>query len=353
MSPDQAIADEIRRLEEQYARYPEGYAFARLADAYRKARDAARALAILEQGLRKHPRYLSAHIVRARSLRDLGRLDEAVEAFRAVLELDPQNLVALRTLAEIARERGELEQAVRWYRGLAELEPLDEGVREALEELRAGVRTSGPGDSVAGAADLPGSPPDGAGAGDARAAGEPEAGGEVGPASAGEPAGGESSTEGRELAGGQQPPGGQEPGESASRAGEKGEEGEEPEGGGEGDLVVTATMGDLYMRQELYEEAVKVYERLLRARPGDPGLLEKLDAARRLSAGRGARAAAGSAQAGGVQTRGLPRKAEAGRTIRDYLTQLVEGDARLPEGEEGRGGSRFARWLGRDDDQED
>jgi tetratricopeptide (TPR) repeat protein len=101
MGPDTSSNDEIRRFEEQYRSQPESLVFARLADAYRKAGQSRRALAVLTDGLTRHPDYPSGHIVLARTLRDLGRLDEAASAFQRVLELDGNNLVAVRELEEL------------------------------------------------------------------------------------------------------------------------------------------------------------------------------------------------------------------------------------------------------------
>ena len=114
MHSDQSQASQIRRFEQQYEENPESFVFARLADAHRKAGHAERALQILERGLERHPEYMSAHIVLARCLTDLGREPEAEEAWRRVLELDPQNLVALRQLAELSIAAGDRASARTW-----------------------------------------------------------------------------------------------------------------------------------------------------------------------------------------------------------------------------------------------
>lgn len=93
MPLDESAEEEIHRFEEQFKRQPESLVFARLADAYRKAGDPHRALEVLEEGIRRHADYLSAHIVRARTYLDLGRVEDAQSAFERVLELDAQNLV--------------------------------------------------------------------------------------------------------------------------------------------------------------------------------------------------------------------------------------------------------------------
>ena len=44
------------------------------------------------------------------------------------------------------------------------------------------------------------------------------------------------------------------------------------------ELMVTETMGDLYLKQGFKDQAAEVYRRLLQQRPGDPGLLAKIAA---------------------------------------------------------------------------
>lgn len=146
--------EEIRKFEGQFASNPESLVFARLADAYRKAGDEERALEVVSAGLDRHPNYLSAHVVKAKTLHGLGREREAAATFRQVLELDPQNLVALRSLADIARNAGDLDAAREWFRRLAQLDPQDPEVEEALAELDAGVEpgsSSGRPESTTGA----------------------------------------------------------------------------------------------------------------------------------------------------------------------------------------------------------
>ena len=144
MYSDRIAGSEIRRFEEQYAENPESFVFARLADAHRKAGNSARALEILEQGLERHPDYLSAHIVYARCLMDLGRAGEAAAAWTRVLDLDQLNLVALRELAELALEANQREDALRWSERLLQIDPLNEDAeRLAAAAADAGSRTSG------------------------------------------------------------------------------------------------------------------------------------------------------------------------------------------------------------------
>jgi len=145
MPPGSADNEEIQRFEDQYRRNPDSLVFARLADACRKAGDPERALTLLRDGIQRHPDYPTAHLVRARSLVDLGRPAEAEESLRRVLELDAQNLVAMRDIAVLAEARGDPLEAVHWYEQIATLDPGNPEAAEALDRLKDSLPSTPPG----------------------------------------------------------------------------------------------------------------------------------------------------------------------------------------------------------------
>jgi len=251
MSPESNRSEEIGRFEAQYRQNPDSLVFARLADAYRKAGDPDRGLSILEEGIGRHPDYPSAHIVRARCLVDLERPADAEASLRRVLELDGQNLVAMRGLAGLAERRGDPSEAMRWYEQIAALDPMNVEAETALERLRPATRASPPGIEPLPAPreEWWSSPVFQV---EAEAEGEPA---HDGAAPDGAPGG---------IAGGAwwfEDPSEDDPSE-------------------DGDLL-TRTMADLYVRQGLHEEAAAIYRELLSDRPDDEGLRRALDDAER------------------------------------------------------------------------
>ena len=139
--------EEISKLEALYANNPEGRVFTHLAEAYRKAGELERAHQILEQGLTKHAGYASAHVVLGRVLMDEAKGDEAAEAFRRVLGLDPHNHVALRCLGDLART-DQVMRGTLWvgcYPGLTEamLAYVSESIHEFVRGARAPLGTMG------------------------------------------------------------------------------------------------------------------------------------------------------------------------------------------------------------------
>ncbi len=130
-----ASSSEIEKLERRYTENPEGRFFAPLADAYRKAGQVGRALELVRAGLQKHPDYLSAHIVLGRCLLDQGNDAEATSTFDAVLALDAENIIALKSLAEIAERGGKPVEARQWLQKLLVVDSMNSEAAADLQRL--------------------------------------------------------------------------------------------------------------------------------------------------------------------------------------------------------------------------
>ena len=101
---DRPRIDELRgRVESD----PASIAFAQLAEEYRRSGNFQEAVRICRIGLEQHPAYLSARVTLGRSLLELEQFDEARAAFEYVLLSAPDNLIALRSMAEIHQRLGE------------------------------------------------------------------------------------------------------------------------------------------------------------------------------------------------------------------------------------------------------
>ena len=95
------IEDLRRRVE----RDPTSIAFAQLAEEYRRLGDLAEAVRVARAGLEQHPLFLSARVTLGRALAELGQFDEAKVEFQQVLAAAPDNLVALRSMANLHQRR--------------------------------------------------------------------------------------------------------------------------------------------------------------------------------------------------------------------------------------------------------
>lgn len=259
---------EIEKLERKHAENPEGRYFVPLANAYRKLGAVEHAESLLRDGLRKHPEYLSAHIVLGRCLADRHASQEAFDEFRYVLSLDPQNLIALRTLAEISLAEGRREDAASWYQQLLAVDPMNEEARRSLEDLGAVAAPARPGSRPGDLWEAPPPPlrESAAPAADADGWRSEGADGSAGPDGRDEPYYGEFGAVDLDGVGGTDDDDAVEeiPGE-----------------------VVTETIAELYARQGFYARSAEVLRELIRRRGGDAALEKRLAEVERLAASGG------------------------------------------------------------------
>jgi tetratricopeptide (TPR) repeat protein len=101
---DNPRIDELKR---RVQRDPTSIAFAALADEYRRAGLFHDAIETCRAGLLRHPAYLSARVTLGRALLEIGEYQEATQHLEEVLRSAPENLAAIRALADIHHRRGE------------------------------------------------------------------------------------------------------------------------------------------------------------------------------------------------------------------------------------------------------
>lgn len=126
---------ELESLFDRYRRSPGSYVFAPLADACRKAGMLEEAIEICEKGVSAHPRYASGFVVRGKCYYDLGNADQAEASFEKVLELDANNLVALKYMGLILAERGQMRDARRHFEHILQLDPDDREIAAKLAQI--------------------------------------------------------------------------------------------------------------------------------------------------------------------------------------------------------------------------
>ncbi len=114
---------------------PASVAFAQLAEECRRAGDADEAVGICRAGLAHHPGYLSARVTLGRALIEVGRLDEAAVELTTVVQQAPNNLPAIRGLAEIHQQRGDMAQALAYYQRALQLAQFDPDLEDSVERL--------------------------------------------------------------------------------------------------------------------------------------------------------------------------------------------------------------------------
>ena len=105
-----ADSPRIQELRRRIQQDPASLSFAPLAEELRRAGRIQDAIDTCRAGLAIHPSYVSARATLGRALLDQGALDEALTELTTVLAVAPENLAALKGVAEI-RERLAADQA--------------------------------------------------------------------------------------------------------------------------------------------------------------------------------------------------------------------------------------------------
>jgi tetratricopeptide (TPR) repeat protein len=105
----------IEELRRRVQADPASIAFAALAEEFRRAGRHQEAIETCRTGLQRHPSYLSARVTLGRSLVEVGEFGEAKEVLEHVLRAAPENLAAIRALAEIHERQGKSPEALDEY----------------------------------------------------------------------------------------------------------------------------------------------------------------------------------------------------------------------------------------------
>lgn len=139
------MADTVRieELRRRVQTDPASIAFAALAEEYRRAGHFDDAIATCRTGLQRHPAYLSARVTLGRSLLETGRYDEARQELEQVLRSAPENLAAIRALAEIHHRIGELPESEHHFHE-TEAQPAEDAPATAPQEPQGATVSSIP-----------------------------------------------------------------------------------------------------------------------------------------------------------------------------------------------------------------
>ena len=128
--------DRLRELQEKFEENPRRY-FAPLANEYRKGGQPKRAIEICRSQLSQMPGHMSGQIVYGQSLYETGEFDESRQVFERALTLDPENLIALRSLGDMSLQSGNTVEARKWYMRLLDADPKDTPVIALVSEIDA------------------------------------------------------------------------------------------------------------------------------------------------------------------------------------------------------------------------
>ena len=125
----------IEELRRRVVKDPASIAFAQLAEEYRRAGSYEDAIEACRSGLAIHPGYLSARVTLGRALLEMNDLDAALGELEYVLKAAPENLAAIRGVAEIHHRRGALGEALGFYKAALALARHDPDLEQTVDEI--------------------------------------------------------------------------------------------------------------------------------------------------------------------------------------------------------------------------
>ncbi|MFQ5772099.1 MAG: tetratricopeptide repeat protein, partial [bacterium] len=85
---------DVQFLEEHLQKNPDSILFAHLADVYLKMKKVEKAIRVCEEGIKKHPYYVTGHLVLGKCYLANKLYDQAEKEFKRVLHFDPKYLSA-------------------------------------------------------------------------------------------------------------------------------------------------------------------------------------------------------------------------------------------------------------------
>lgn len=127
---------------QQWKQDPKSRVFLRLAEEYRKGGAFDKAIDVCLEGLETHPNYLPAKVCLGRCRQELGRLEEAENNYRDVLQESPDNPHALQGLGSICFEAGRFDEALAQYEMLALHGNFDEDIANRILAIKERIAES-------------------------------------------------------------------------------------------------------------------------------------------------------------------------------------------------------------------
>jgi len=131
-----SIKEDIKFLEGKLEKNPESILFARLADAYLQADRIEDAIELCENGIKKHPFYVTGHYVLAKIYLKKKLFDQAEKELKRVLLFDPKFIAAHRNYGDLMSHIGWNNTCEMSYEEILHIDAFNEQARQRLKELK-------------------------------------------------------------------------------------------------------------------------------------------------------------------------------------------------------------------------
>ncbi len=139
-----AEVENLDALQVTLQQNPDSLTFARVADALMKRGRLEEAIQICEEGVKRHPQYVTGHMVLGKCYMQRKLYEQAEKEFKRVLLFDPKYLAAHRYYGDLMREIGWENTCEMSYRKILHIDPLDDKVRRVVEEFARKAESAKP-----------------------------------------------------------------------------------------------------------------------------------------------------------------------------------------------------------------
>lgn len=139
---DNMSRQELEKVESDWISNPSAILCARFADLLRQTGRLDESREIASTGLIRWKNNISILVVLGKCYRDSGLIEKAMEKFEEVNSAQPQNLVALRNLAEIHFQKEYWSKAIHYFEEYLFEQPGDEEARDKLDEAKSRMNSS-------------------------------------------------------------------------------------------------------------------------------------------------------------------------------------------------------------------
>jgi len=128
-------ASSLESLQVLLQQNPDSLTFAHVAEVLMKSGRLEEATRICEEGIRRHPYYVTGHMVLGKCYLQKKQFDHAEKEFKRVLLFDPKHLAAHKNFGDLMRQMGWDNTCETSYRKILQIDPLDKHAQEVLDEL--------------------------------------------------------------------------------------------------------------------------------------------------------------------------------------------------------------------------
>lgn len=132
----ESLPPEIQKQLDQFKADPKSKSFMPVAEYYFKEGKLESALELLDNALKYNPGYISAHVLKGRTLFSLNRFEEAISELEKVCEQSKENTLARKILAKSYQAVGRYEEAENALEIVLMLDPADKEAKELIEGIK-------------------------------------------------------------------------------------------------------------------------------------------------------------------------------------------------------------------------